>query len=82
MSIFYEASIIAKNAKQGCKDHYWQIIRYIATKKIFRELNWQSLAGRWEKNKLIFMHKVKSTNNEGQSIYLSLALEELKLMSS
>ncbi len=27
---------------------------------IFRELNWQSLPNRWEKNKLMFMHKVKS----------------------
>ena len=27
---------------------------------MFRELNWQSLSDRWEKNKLIFMHQVKS----------------------
>ena len=32
----------------------------IPTKEIFRELNWQSLPNRWEKNKLMFMHKVKS----------------------
>ncbi len=32
----------------------------IATKEIFRILNWQSLPNRWEKNKLMFMHKVKS----------------------
>ena len=32
----------------------------IPTKEIFRELNWQSLPDRWEKNKLMFMHKVKS----------------------
>ncbi len=32
----------------------------IPTKEIFRELNWQSLHDRWEKNKLMFMHKVKS----------------------
>ncbi len=31
----------------------------IPTKEIFRELNWQSLPDRWEKNKLMFMHKVK-----------------------
>ncbi len=32
----------------------------IPAKEIFRELNWQSLPDRWEKNKLMFMHKVKS----------------------
>ena len=34
----------------------------IATREIFRELNWQPLADRWEKNncKPMFMHKVKS----------------------
>ena len=34
----------------------------IPTKEIFRELNWQSLPDRWEKNKLMFMHKVKSND--------------------
>ena len=32
----------------------------IATKEIFKELHWQPLADRWEKNKLLFMHKVKN----------------------
>ncbi len=32
----------------------------IPTKEIFRKLNWQYLPDRWEKNKLMFMHKVKS----------------------
>ena len=32
----------------------------IVTKEIVRELNWQPLADRCEKNKLMFIHKVKS----------------------
>ena len=33
----------------------------IAAKEIFKELNWQPLADRWEKNKLVFMYKVKNS---------------------
>ena len=33
----------------------------ISTKEIFKELTWQPLADRWEKNKLFFMYKVKNS---------------------
>ena len=33
----------------------------IATKEMFKELNLQPLADRWEKNKLVFMYKVKNS---------------------
>jgi hypothetical protein len=33
----------------------------IETNEIFNELNWQPLADRWEKNKLVFMYKVKNS---------------------
>ncbi len=52
---------LQKNAKQGGKLRIITGSPYdIPTKEIFRELNWQSLPDRWEKNKLMFMHKVKS----------------------
>ena len=45
----------------------------IATKEIFRDINWQSLDDHWEKNKLIFMHNRPSVVSRYRSVSLSMS---------